>query len=170
MKRTALFAAAAALVFTMAAKPASAGFFWAPKAQIAYGFSDMHTDGDVNPAIGGGVILGFGVMDMIAVEANAGAMYWFTESSDFTYMYFPLHVGAKISFMPLLGIVGGLGFTTVYSKVEFLGNTTSSTDSYFSFYIGVEISLAGLFIRPQIYYVSSDNASTSAMLEIGYRF
>lgn len=166
MKKSALFLIATAIVFTIAVKPASAGFYIAPKAQVAYGFTDMHTDGDINPGLGGGVILGFGVMNMIAVEANAAAVYWFTESSDVTYLYFPIHVGAKVSFMPLLGFVGGIGFTTMYSKVL----SVSNTDSYFSLYAGIEISLAGLFIRPQLYYVASDKASVSGMLEVGYRF
>jgi len=169
MKKTLLFIAAGALVFTMTAKPASAGFFWAPKAQLAYGFSDSHDAGaKINPAAGGGVIVGFGILNMIAVEANASFMYWFSDTDNLNWYMVPVHAGIKVSPFPLFGIVGGLGFTswTIDSPVG------TETEVNFSFYAGLELSVFKLFIRPQILFVNNDGGaeSTSFMVEVGWRF
>jgi len=151
----------------------------APKVQIHYGFGDMHDTSlgsssiKMNPGIGGGVLFGYKLMESLAVEGALSFAYWITDTPsglEYTSWMIPIQLGVNYNIIPILGIIGGAGFTYWNIEAEILGYTVSSSTTKFSLYAGAEVLLGNVFIRPYLLYVMTSDASAQLVGEVGYKF
>jgi|GEM_PF-1572029 len=171
MKRYTLFIVAFVAAFSLIAGPAFSAVYVTPKLDLGYGLSDWHQEGaDINPMLGGGVIVGFNLMPALSLEGSIAYQYWFTEDDSYTYSHVPFMIGARIG-LGMFGLVGGLG--GVYRSID--TDIFDYTETVFGFYLGVDVVISNVMIRAQYVYAGEGDdytgAESSAIeLSIGYKF
>jgi len=167
MKRYTLFIVAFVAAFSLIAGPAFSAAYVTPKIDLGFGISEFHTDGDVNPGIGGGLILGFNVAGSISLEGQAAFQYWFFDVEDAAFYFVPFTVGLRFGLGESFGLIGGLG--GCWRQLD--TDVGSADDTDFTFYLGAEILFSQLSLRIKYVYISEDfwNDSSSIQASIGYR-
>ncbi len=146
----------------------AAGISVTPKAQLTYGFGDAHEY--INPAIGGGVIAGYTVMENLDVELDVSYNYWLDDedkAGDVTIWTVPVLAGAKYRVHDMVSVIAGGGLN--FYNID--GDNVDVSETDYSFYAGAEFNYDNIVLRPKYLFTTGDEEnSNTVMIEAGYRF